>query len=77
MKNEIEKFATAKPFVKFEIVLVGGRVFGVKHPEFIYLPPGKGLFFVYTHPDGTPETCNAMLVESVRPMRNGKHRKAS
>jgi hypothetical protein len=44
-------------------------VLRVDHPEFVYVPPGKGLYFVVTHRDGTPETCNAVLVVAVRPSR--------
>lgn len=79
MKPQIETAAKATPFVPFEIELVGGRILRVNHSEFIYVPPGKGLYFVYTHNDGTPETCNAILVVSVRPSKkrnDGKRRAA-
>jgi hypothetical protein len=69
MKPTIEQYAKNAPFIPFEIELVGGRVLRVDHPEFVYVPPGKGLYFVVTHRDGTPETCNAVLVVAVRPSR--------
>ena len=76
MKPEILVFQKAQPFVPFEIELVGGRVLNVPHPEFVYVPPGKGLYFVVTHRDGVVETLNAILVLSVRPSRKSPRRKA-
>jgi hypothetical protein len=76
MKPEIAAFQKAQPFVPFEVELVGGRVLQVPHPEFVYVPPGKGLYFVITHKDGVVETLNAILVLSVRPIRKTTRRKA-
>ena len=79
MKSEIQNAAKAVPFVPFEIELVGGRVLRVNHPEFVYVPPGKGIHFAYTHADGSSEFCNALLVIAVRASKKkneGKNRAA-
>lgn len=78
MKGKIQAAHETRPFLPFEIELVNGRVLQVRHPEFLYVPPGRGLYFVFTNAEGTPETFNAIMVLSVRPMRTSqeKRRKA-
>ncbi len=76
MKPEIAAFQKAQPFVPFEIELVGGRVVTVPHPEFVYVAPGKSMYFVVTNTDGVVEVFNSFLVLAVRPSRKTKSRKA-
>ncbi len=76
MKREIETIAKARPFAPFEMELVGGRVLRVKHPEFVYVPPGRGIHVIYTHDDGTSQFVNALLIVGVRTIRPATRRKA-
>ncbi len=76
MKREIDTIAKARPFALFEMELVGGRVLRVKHPEFVYVPPGRGIHVVYTHEDGTSEFVNALLIVGARAIRPPARRKA-
>ncbi len=69
MKESIEKAVRNTPFSPFEIVMVGGSRLKVRHPEFIYVPPGRSYYFVWTDDDGVPAFYNANLVETVHPLR--------
>lgn len=75
MNEEIRKFQKAVPFVPFEIELVGGRVLRVKHPDFIFVPPmARAPYFVHVDDDGVSETCSAVMVLAVRPIRGIKRK---
>ena len=75
MKSEIDKFKKAVPFVPFDIELVCGRIVHVPHPEFLLVPPGKGLYIGVSDEDGVVEVLNAIMVIAVRPSR-ARRRKA-
>lgn len=74
--NELRKLWKQVPFEPFDIVLFDGRVFSVPHPDFFLVPPGRGVWVVVAHGDGTTERVNATLIGSLRPMKNGRRRKA-
>ncbi|HBS28880.1 MAG TPA: hypothetical protein DEB06_05400 [Phycisphaerales bacterium] len=72
--RDIEKLAKAEPFTPFEMHLVTGRVVSVPHPEFIYIPPGRGSYVVVTDDEGLAEFINVMIVVSINPIRGAKKR---
>lgn len=81
--RDLEKLAKAEPFNPFEMHLVTGRVVRVPHPEFIYIPPGRGAYVVVTDDEGLAEFINITIVVSINLIGgskrggNGRRRKAS
>jgi hypothetical protein len=74
--QELRRFQTHEPFEPFEIILVDGRTFVVKHPEFILVPP-KNTWVYVTDDDGNTEHINTAVISSVRHVKgNGRRRKA-
>jgi len=70
--QEMLNHLTAEPFEPFRIHTASGRVFEVRHPEFVQI--GKTSFTVYApsedDPDGPQrwEKVSLMLVESIAPL---------
>lgn len=74
--DEIRKYASAQPFEPFEIVLVDGRVFRVPHPEFIWVPPGRGTWvYVADSKAGGADHVNTVIISSLRKSKNGRVRR--
>jgi len=66
--QEIREWWKSEPFQPFEIVLVDGRVFRVPHPDFIFVPPGRGTW-VYVVPSPGAESAehvNTAVIGSIR-----------
>lgn len=74
--QEIRKECEKRPFEPFEIVLVDGRVFPVRHIEFIWVPPGRTTWVYVANAEGLQEIINTAVISSIRPHKNGKRRKA-
>ena len=66
MIEEIRTFQRRQPFKPFEIVMVDGRVFPVRQPEFILVPPGRGAWIYVTDERGHVEHLNVVVISSVR-----------
>jgi hypothetical protein len=74
--DELRKWQKNEPFEPFEIVLVDGRVFKVPHPEFIWVPPGRGTRVYVADPvEGGADHVNTAVISSVRRTRNGARRR--
>jgi hypothetical protein len=71
--DEVRRFQKHEPFRPFEIVLVDGRVFRVRHPDFILAPP-KGTWVYVTDDEGQTEHINTVVMSSVRHARGGNGR---
>jgi hypothetical protein len=68
--GELRKWQKQEPFEPFEIVMVDGRVFGVPHPEFIWIPPGNGTWVYVADPvSGSADHVNTVVISSVRASR--------
>lgn len=77
--DELRKWQSQRPFDAFEIVLVDGRSFEVPHPEFIWIPPGRGTWGYVADPEtGSADHINTAIISSIRKIKNGrpKRRKA-
>lgn len=77
--DEIRKFREKAPFEPFEILLVDGRAFAVPHPDFIWIPPGRGTWVYVADPKtGSADHINTVVISSIRPARkrNPPRRKA-
>lgn len=72
--RDIEKLAKAEPFNPFEMHLVTGRIVQVPHPEFIYVPPGRGSYVVVTDKEGLAEFINVTIVVSINLIDGSKKR---
>ena len=75
MKEAIAEAQKEQSFEPFDIEMVGGMVYHVPHPEFVYITPGKSVYVVWSNPDGVPVALNSMLVASVRPASSGQTRR--
>jgi len=75
--DEIRKLWKQQPFNPFEIVMVDGRVFRVRHPDFLLVPPPRGQYVVVVDEEGLPEYVNTLVISSVRILndKGGKPRK--
>lgn len=75
--DEIRTFAKATPFKPFEVVLVDGRTFEVRHPDFIFIPPGRGTWVYIVPPKGSAaEHINTVVISSIRHIEpKGKRRR--
>lgn len=75
--DELRKWQQQQPFDPFEIVLVDGRVFSVPHPEFIWIPPGRGIcVYVADAEAGSADHINTAVISSIRKAtKNGNHRR--
>lgn len=74
--EEIRKMKHAEPFAPFDLHLASGRVLRIPHPEFVYVPPITTRTIVVTDEHGIVETINVLLIESIRPVSNGRRRRA-
>lgn len=64
----------ARPFQPFEIHLADGRAVNVDHPECLAISPvGRTVGVAVT--DGTIEIVDLLLVTSLKPKTNGRHRR--
>lgn len=70
--GEVRKVLKKSPFEAFEIVLVDGRVFPVKHPEFAWMPPGNGTWFYVADDSGLQEIVNTAVISSIRPTKRSR-----
>ena len=75
MKEAIERAQRKQPFEPFDIEMVSGQIYHVPHPEFVYITPGRSIYFVYTDDEGVPVALNSMLVRAVRPTKSGQSRR--
>jgi hypothetical protein len=75
MKQAIAEAPRKQPFEPFEVEMVGGMVYHVPLPEFVYTTPRRSRSCVWTKREGVPVLLNEMLVESVRPAENGRVRR--
>ncbi|MBX3361638.1 MAG: hypothetical protein KF912_13755 [Phycisphaeraceae bacterium] len=73
--DEIRGFKNHAPFHPFEIVLVDGHVFKVPHPDFIFVPPGRGTWIYVADPKGHVEHINTVVISSVRLAKPSSRRK--
>jgi len=65
--EELRKWQQEKPFEPFEILLVDGRRFTVPHPEFIWVPPGRGTWVYVADPEsGSADHVNNAVISSIR-----------
>lgn len=72
--DELRNIQRASPFQPFRVRMADGRSFEIKHPEFMYVPPGRNArTFVLTSDEGLMEWFNILLVTSVEQM-NGRKR---
>lgn len=77
--DEIRKFQKQEPFEPFDIVMVDGRIFHVPHPEFIWVPPGRGTWVYVADPEsGAADHVNTVVISSIRRAgENGTSRNGS
>ena len=61
----LKRFAEARPFKPFQLVLPNDRQLDVPHPEFIAISP-QGHAAVVWHPDGGGEHVDLRLVVSLK-----------
>ncbi len=76
--EEIRTFKHRAPFEIFEVVLIDGRAFEVRHPDFILIPP-KGTWVYIADPTGHVEHINTLVIGSIRLVKTkpkGRRRKA-
>lgn len=74
--GELRKWQEKRPFEPFEILLVDGRAFVVPHPEFIWVPPGRGTWVYVADPStGSADHVNTGIISSIRKAKNGQHRR--
>jgi hypothetical protein len=74
--DELRKWQHQRPFDPFEIVLVDGRTFRVPHPEFIWIPPGRGTWVYVADPKtGSADHVNTVIISSIRKATNGRTRR--
>ena len=74
--DELRKWRDKRPFDPFEIVLVDHRIFRVPHPEFIWVPPGRGTWVYVGDPKtGSADHVNTVIISSIRKSRNGRERR--
>lgn len=75
--DELRKFQQKRPFQPFDIILVDRRTFHVPHPDFIWVPPGRGTW-VYVHDpkSDAADHVNTAIISSIRTASSGKRRKA-
>ena len=70
--QEMLSHITAEQFAPFRIHTARGRVFEVRHPEFVQI--GRSTLTVYSPPDNAPdgpqrwEKVSLVLVESIAPL---------
>jgi hypothetical protein len=76
--NELRDIRDTKPFQPVRIHLADGRTFDVRHPEFMYVPPGRlARTFVLTDRDGFMQWFNILLVSSVEQINGQSRRRKS
>ena len=80
--DELREFWRRRPFEPFEIVLIDGRTFPVRHPEMILVPQGRVSWIYVDDGHGRVEHINTLVISSVRNLRKpgtgrSKGRKAS
>ena len=66
--EELRKWQQERPFTPFEILMVDGRRFTVPHPEFIWVPPGRGTWVYVADPNaaGSADHINTAVISSIR-----------
>lgn len=68
----VRKWQQRQPFESFEILLVDGRRFSVPHPEFVWVPPGRGTWvYIADQDSGSADHVNTAVISSIRPRNNG------
>lgn len=73
--DEIRKWQKQQPFQPFTIVLVDGRSFDVPHPEFVWVPPGRGTWVYVADPEsGSADHVNTAVISSIHKISNGQDR---
>jgi len=74
--EEVRKWQQRKPFQSFEILLVDGRRFTVPHPEFVWIPPGRGTWVYVADPkSGSADHVNTAVISSIRNSTSGNGRR--
>jgi hypothetical protein len=70
----LRKFHRQQPFRPIRIRFADGQAFEVKHPEFMYVPPGsREQTFVVIDQDGLMTYVNILLVATIDPLRIGSN----
>jgi hypothetical protein len=73
--DELRKWQKNQPFAPFEILLVDGRSFEVPHPEFIWIPPGRGTWVYVADSSGSADHVNTAIISSIRKLKSGGNRR--
>jgi hypothetical protein len=74
--DELRKWQRNQPFAPFEIVMVDGRHYEVPHPEFIWVPPGRGTWVYVADPEtGSADHVNTAVISVIRKLDNGTQRR--
>ncbi len=80
--NAIKKLLQASPFVRFRMHMGNGRMFDVKHPEFVLIHPnGREAVVAEAGEDGV-EILDILMIQSIetlppRATKNGKRGRAA
>ena len=70
--REVIAQVLAEPFQPFRIHMASGRIFEIRHPEFVQV--GRTIMTVYAPPEDAPngperwEKLSYMLIESIAPL---------
>lgn len=72
--EQLRKAVSREPFEPFDIYLADGRVIGVPHRDFLYVPPKAERTFAVSDDEGVLETFDLLLVVSLEP--KGRRKKA-
>jgi hypothetical protein len=72
--EQLQQLHSARPFQPFDIHLADGRVLSVEHPELLARSQ-SGRTIVVARPDDTLEIVDLLLVVSLKPRPNGRHRR--
>lgn len=80
--NAIKKLLQASPFVPFRVHMDNGRMFNVKHPEFVLIHPnGREAVVAEPGEDGV-EILDILMIQSIETLprggtRNGRRGRAA
>lgn len=76
--DELRDIQRDAPFQPIRIHIADGRKFDVRHPEFLYVPPGpRARTFVITDKNGYMQWFNILLVTSVEQLNGSQRRHKS
>lgn len=74
--DELRTWQSQRPFEPFDILVVDGRTFHVPHPEYLWVPPGRGTWVYVADPKhGGADHINTAVISSIRRATNGRTRR--